>query len=83
MTKYHLHNRPNRELKQEPDINAILKNGKLKHQLEELKRMIYGSKRERFIAPDPLQSTLFDLPKGNAGASMMAHILVSKFVDPK
>ena len=32
----------------------------LKHQLEELKRMIYGSKRERFIAPDPLQSTLFD-----------------------
>ena len=34
----------------------------LKHQLDELKRMIYGSKRERFIAPDPLQSTLFDLP---------------------
>jgi len=34
----------------------------LKHQLDELKRMIYGTKRERFIAPDPLQSTLFDLP---------------------
>lgn len=34
----------------------------LKHQLAELKRMIYGSKRERFIAPDPLQSTLFDFP---------------------
>lgn len=33
----------------------------LKHQLAELQRMIYGSRRERFIAPDPLQSTLFDL----------------------
>jgi transposase len=34
----------------------------LKHQLAELQRLIYGSKRERFIIPDPLQSTLFDLP---------------------
>jgi len=34
----------------------------LKHQLAELKRMIYGSKSERFIAPDPLQNTLFELP---------------------
>jgi len=34
----------------------------LKHQLAELQRIIYGSKRERFITPDPLQSTLFDLP---------------------
>jgi transposase len=34
----------------------------LKHQLAELQRLIYGSKRERFITPDPLQSTLFDLP---------------------
>lgn len=34
----------------------------LRHQLAELKRMIYGSKRERFIAPDPLQNTLFELP---------------------
>ena len=33
----------------------------LKHQLAELQRLIYGSKRERFITPDPLQSTLFDL----------------------
>jgi nitroimidazol reductase NimA-like FMN-containing flavoprotein (pyridoxamine 5'-phosphate oxidase superfamily) len=28
MKQYHLHNRPNRELKQESDINAIIKNGK-------------------------------------------------------
>ena len=35
----------------------------LKHQLAELQRLIYGSKRERFITPDPLQSTLFDLPQ--------------------
>lgn len=34
----------------------------LKHQLDELKRMIYGSRRERFISPDPMQSTLFELP---------------------
>ncbi len=34
----------------------------LKHQLAELKRLIYGSKSERFISPDPLQSTLFELP---------------------
>jgi transposase len=35
----------------------------LTHQLAELKRLIYGSKRERFIAPDPLQSSLFDFPE--------------------
>ena len=35
----------------------------LKHQLAELKRLIYGSKRERFITPDPLQSSLFELPE--------------------
>jgi transposase len=34
----------------------------LKHQLAELQRLIFGSKRERFITPDPLQSTLFDIP---------------------
>ncbi len=28
MQKYHLHNRPNREIKEESDIIAILKNGK-------------------------------------------------------
>lgn len=35
----------------------------LEHQLAELKRMIFGAKRERFIAPDPAQGTLFDLPE--------------------
>jgi transposase len=34
----------------------------LKHQLDELKRMIYGTRRERFISPDPMQSSLFELP---------------------
>jgi transposase len=34
----------------------------LQHQLAELKRLIYGAKSERFIAPNPEQSTLFDLP---------------------
>lgn len=35
----------------------------LKHQLEELKRLIYGSSRERFIPDqDSLQATLFELP---------------------
>jgi hypothetical protein len=32
-----------------------------KNQLK-VKEVFYGSKRERFITPDPLQSTLFDLP---------------------
>lgn len=34
----------------------------LKHQLAELKRLIYGAKSERFIAENPEQTTLFDLP---------------------
>ena len=33
----------------------------LKHQLSELRRMIFGSKRERFIPSDPGQGVLFDL----------------------
>jgi len=37
----------------------------LKHQLAELKRLVYGSKRERFIAPDPLQGVLFNLPEAD------------------
>lgn len=35
----------------------------LKQQLAELKRLIFGAKSERFIAPDPAQGTLFDLPE--------------------
>lgn len=34
----------------------------LKHQLAELKRLIYGAKSERYIAPDPAQLTLFEVP---------------------
>jgi transposase len=36
--------------------------GLLKHQLAELKRMMFGQKRERFVSPDPAQGILFDLP---------------------
>lgn len=34
----------------------------LKHQLDELKRMIFGAKRERFVPTDSNQGSLFDLP---------------------
>jgi hypothetical protein len=34
----------------------------LKHQLDQLKRLVFGAKSERFIAPDPAQLSLFDLP---------------------
>ena len=34
----------------------------LEHQIAEFKRMVFGSKSERFIAPDPSQLTLFDFP---------------------
>ena len=37
-------------------------NAWLKHQLAELKRLIYGAKSERFITVNPDQATLFDLP---------------------
>lgn len=32
----------------------------LKHELAELRRMLFGQKRERFVAPDPAQGALFD-----------------------
>ena len=34
----------------------------LSHQLAELKRLIFGAKSERFVAQNPDQATLFDLP---------------------
>ena len=37
-------------------------NAWLKHQLAELKRLIYGAKSERFVTQNPDQGTLFDLP---------------------
>ena len=39
----------------------------LKHQLSELKRLIHGAKSERFVAANPDQSTLFDLPAEHPG----------------
>jgi transposase len=36
--------------------------GYLQHQLTELKRLIFGAKSERFVAQNPDQATLFDLP---------------------
>jgi transposase len=38
-------------------------NAWLKHQLAELKRLIFGAKSERYIAPNPNQPTLFELPE--------------------
>jgi len=38
-------------------------NAWLKHQLAELKRLIFGAKSERYIAPNPDQPTLFELPE--------------------
>jgi transposase len=35
----------------------------LKHELSELKRMIFGAKRERFIPSNENQTSLFDLPQ--------------------
>ncbi|MEA1877441.1 MAG: IS66 family transposase [Bacteroidota bacterium] len=35
----------------------------LSFQLAELKRLVFGSKSERFIRPDPQQGSLFDLPQ--------------------
>lgn len=34
----------------------------LRHQLSELKRMIFGSKRERFIPSNDNQTSLFEIP---------------------
>ena len=50
----------------------------LKHQLAELQRLIYGSKRERFITPDPLQSTLFDLPATEVSETKMEDITFTR-----
>ncbi|MFW5822846.1 MAG: hypothetical protein ACOCU7_05615 [Tangfeifania sp.] len=38
----------------------------LKHQLAELRRLIYGQKRERFVSPDPNQGVLFDFQEEGA-----------------
>ena len=40
----------------------------LTFQLEQLKRMVFGTKSERYVPTDPGQSTLFDLPLASAPA---------------
>jgi transposase len=51
--------------KQEFEEIKFLKseNAWLKYQLAELKRLIFGTKSERYIAPNPDQPTLFELPE--------------------
>jgi transposase len=44
----------------EENILLRQENTYLKQELAQLKRLIYGSKKERFIAPDTAQKTLFD-----------------------
>ena len=50
----------------------------LKHQLSQLQKMIFGSKSERFIAPDPLQGTLFDPPVAEAPEKAMEEITYTR-----
>jgi transposase len=44
----------------------LSENEYLKQQLSELKRLIFGSKSERFVSSDDNQLSLFDLPKENS-----------------
>lgn len=46
----------------------------LKHELAELKRLIYGSKSERFVPADPRQGILFDLPQHQAAEQPVEQI---------
>lgn len=46
----------------------------LKHQLSQLQRLLFGQKRERFIATDPAQGTLFDLPATEAAEPVTEEI---------
>ena len=50
----------------------------LKHQLAELKRLIYGAKSERFITPNPEQTTLFDLPQEQPVETPTEHITYTR-----
>jgi hypothetical protein len=47
----------------------------LTHQLAEMKRLIFGSKRERFVsANDPQQGSLFDLPEAEQTEKLQEEI---------
>jgi len=50
----------------------------LKHQLSELKRLIYGHKSERYVAPIPNQPTLFELPKAEVVEPQKQEITYSR-----
>ncbi len=50
----------------------------LKHQLAQLQRMMFGAKSERFIAPDPLQGSLFDFPALQAPEKTMEEITYTR-----
>ena len=50
----------------------------LKHQLAELRRMMFGQKRERFVSPDPAQGMLFDLPAKETSETQVEEITYTR-----
>jgi transposase len=50
----------------------------LKHQLSQLQKMIFGTKSERFIAPDPLQGSLFDFPAAETAEKQVEEITYTR-----
>jgi transposase len=55
----------------------------LKHQLSQLQRMIFGAKSERYIAPDPLQGSLFDFPSVEAPEKQQEEITYTRIKPEK
>lgn len=57
----------------------------LKHQLAELQRLLYGSKRERFIASalDPMQGSLFDFPATESVEKQQEEITYTRTIPEK
>ena len=50
----------------------------LQFQLNQLQRMLYGQKRERFVSPDPAQGVLFDLPAEEVSVSETEEITYTR-----
>nr|WP_053180706.1 transposase [Sunxiuqinia dokdonensis] len=50
----------------------------LSHQLAELRRMVFGAKKERFIPTDPSQYRLFDLPQEQAEKKQQEEITYTR-----